>query len=207
MAPAGSNSRFGQMFLGLAGLMLLSAPFGHWPGGSLTLIFAWVPNVMLFLMGAQVLTHTENVRRGLYVLAASSAFIATMTIIFGGESLGRLRLSTGDLGNPNDLATVMLFCLPGWLLLWHRKESVVFSRLLAAVGISACVLCALRTGSALRVTCALGNVPCHFLSFIAAQEGVGGGLRLCADNRWHSNASWSGQGKISSHAGLRPGRP
>jgi O-antigen ligase len=141
------SSYFGRMFLGLGGLMLLSAPFGYWPAGCLKLVFAWIPYLMLFFMGAQVLTHVQDVRRALYVLAASSVLISAMTIVFGGESLGRLRLSTGNLGNPNDLATIMLFCVPGWLLLWHRQENVFWSRLLAAAGISTCVANALRTGS------------------------------------------------------------
>jgi O-antigen ligase len=145
--PQVLSSHFGRMFLGLAGLMLLSAPFGYWPSGCLRLVLAWVPYLMLFLMGAQVLKQVEDVRGVLYVLAASSVLISTMTIVFGGESLGRLRLSTGNLGNPNDLATVMLFCVPGWLLLWHRKNNVVLSRVLAAAGIIACVASALRTGS------------------------------------------------------------
>ena len=143
------SSRLGMLLLIFTLVMALSAPFGYWKSGSLRVILAWIPSLLLFVAGALAITSHRLLRSAMYVMAASSAFLMLMISVHSATVLDRLKLGIEGvtLGNANDLATIMLFCAPCWLLIWNAFNRNPFLRALAAAALIESLVVVARTGS------------------------------------------------------------
>ena len=143
------SSRLGILLLVFTLFMALSAPFGYWKAGSLRIILAWLPSVLLFVVGGLAITSHRLLRSAMYVMALASAFLILMSSVYSATVFGRLTLGLegATLGNANDLATVMLFCFPCWLLAWNVFTRNPGVRLIVAAGMILSLVVVARTGS------------------------------------------------------------
>ena len=140
------RSRQAALLLIFTGAMCASVPFSFWKGGSMRAILAWVPYVLIFLLGAQLVHTKKALYRTMLVVASAGLFLAVLSFMAGNFSRSRLGLGS-SVGNANDLAALILFGIPCWGIL-ARKEARNALRLLL---VTACVLLSLavvlKTGS------------------------------------------------------------
>lgn len=150
MVTAGSfqwmQSRQTALLLVFTGAMCVSVPFSFWKGGSIKAILAWVPYLLLFLIGAQLVRTKKALHRTLLVVALAISFVVVLSFFAG--SFVRSRLGLGSsVGNANDLAALILFGIPCWGILAQKETRNVLRLLL----VTACVLLSLiaivKTGS------------------------------------------------------------
>ncbi|MCL5742944.1 MAG: O-antigen ligase family protein [Acidobacteria bacterium] len=126
---------------------VLSVPFSMWPTGSIKQLIGWVPNLVVFYAGTQLVTSPQAVRRVLHVMAASSVILLAYTLLRGESSVDqRLLLSgSGLVSDPNDLAAALLFMLPSWLIIFFRSRGL--GKLVVGAVAVAILLAVLKTGS------------------------------------------------------------
>lgn len=140
-------SRVTPELIGVAGLgaiILLTAPFSIWPGGSVkTFTDIYVKVLLIFLLMVNVLTSPQRLRRFTWVVLLATSYIAFrgafdyvrgINLIENGRVMGAVG---GMFENPNDLALNMVSILPFAVLLALRAESLI-PRLVAVGG--ACLM-------------------------------------------------------------------
>ena len=134
----------------LIGFMLwlvVDIPFSTWRGGSFALLKgAFMTDFSMFFM---IVCLTRTWRQCVILMNAIAIggavdFIATR--IYGGQLTGRLVMTFGTLGNPNDLATHLLIALPFCLLLILNNRNTVV-RSLALCAAVAMLYAIIQTGS------------------------------------------------------------
>jgi O-antigen ligase len=111
-------SRAGKYWLIFLGFLILSVPFSHWRGESVTVVSGYLRSEIpiLFILGGMVLTWKEC-KMVLGALAISGICTLAMEKLFSNmESDGRLSLIGGSIANSNDYAAHLLLLLP--FILW-----------------------------------------------------------------------------------------
>jgi hypothetical protein len=136
----------GLLLAALTGIMFASTPFSYWRGGSALIMYGWLASLVVFVAGVQVLTTPRLLRRSLVVVAGATLFLSVFAARAVDSEGDRLAL-IGSLGNPNDLAAVLLFGLPCWLLIYVSARGQPLRKLLFGGVIAIQLFLVLRTGS------------------------------------------------------------
>jgi O-antigen ligase len=106
--------------LAFGGVILLTAPFSLWIGGSIGVFTElYVKVILVYLLAVNVLTTPHRLRRLSWVLVLSVSFIAFLAVVDYARGVNmtghgtRVKGSVGGImGNPNDLALNMVVFLP-----------------------------------------------------------------------------------------------
>ena len=147
----------------LGAVMLLTAPFSVWVGGSVRLFIEMYSKVILiYLLAVNVVSSPRQLERFTWVLVLSLSYVAMLAIVDfvrGVDTIGhgtRVRGAVGGvLQNPNDLALNLVSFLPLAAFMVMRPGSIVRR------GIAAC--CVLLMVATLVATGSRGG----FLGFVA----------------------------------------
>jgi O-antigen ligase len=127
--------------------LVVDIPFSTWRGGSFALLKgAFMTDFSMFFM---IVCLTRTWRQCVILMNAIAIggavdFVATR--IYGGRLAGRLVMTFGTLGNPNDLATHLLIALPFCLLLIVNNRNMIV-RSLALCSAVAMLYAIIQTGS------------------------------------------------------------
>jgi O-antigen ligase len=120
------------------GVMLATAPFSIWPGGSIEeIINSYLKIVVVFVLMMNVLTTTERLERLMWVIVLCTGVIAALGVwnYVRGYNLvegGRLAGPVGGIfGNPNDLAMNMTSFLPAAIVIALSRRQPAGRRLLS----------------------------------------------------------------------------
>jgi O-antigen ligase len=109
------RSKLSYAWVGLLIWMLLSTPLSYWPGGSVSLILAFVKAQlpMLLIIGGLVLTWKEC-KLVLISLAAACVLnvLSGKLFVMSADADSRLSLELGTIGNANDFTAHLFFVLP-----------------------------------------------------------------------------------------------
>lgn len=129
-------SPIGKLTLMMTGWLLFLIPLSSWRFGSFnTVVYDWLPNLFLLFTAGGLLETEEQCRRAFRGLALSTSFVAVASFALARFSReDRFQFGWGTLGNPNELATLLLIGLPFWLFPFMTRGG--FARL---VGLSAIV--------------------------------------------------------------------
>ena len=126
--------------LGLAGVMLFTAPFSIWPGGAVkTFTDLYLKVVLIFVLIINTLTTPKRVERFMWVVVAGCSYLAFRAVFdyargFNLIENGRVQGAVGGMfQNPNDLALNMVSIMPLAALLAIRATSIP-TKLLAGGG-------------------------------------------------------------------------
>jgi O-antigen ligase len=134
----------------LIGFMLwlvVAVPFSTWHGGSFALLKnAFMTDFSMFFMIVALTRSWRQCVLLMNAIAIGGAVDFITTRIYGADEVGRLVMSFGTLGNPNDLATHLLITLPFCILLILNNRSIVV-RPLAACAAVAMLYAIIQTGS------------------------------------------------------------
>ncbi len=146
--PRTLRSRIGLWLCAFCTWIFVATPFSFWRGGSVQLLRDhWIKSFLVFVIIAGLLKTGQDCRRALYSLGAAVVAIVFMALAFGARSLeGRLVLGAGVLANPNDLAQLLLICLP-FLLLMYLTQGSSLRRFVALCCIPAVLMVVAQTGS------------------------------------------------------------
>jgi putative inorganic carbon (hco3(-)) transporter len=95
-----------KVLLVLLAHMILTIPFAYWRGGAIdTVINKFSKGVIIALLITLVITHMSQLRKLLYIQAASVAMVTVASLLVRHTQDGRLMgIQKGILENPNDLA-------------------------------------------------------------------------------------------------------
>ncbi len=135
------------LLFAITALMVPSALFGDWPGGSILMLANTWSRCLLFYL---IVVCLGRGLAGVAVVMSSMAW-ATVAVVFMAFFLatGGTRLAIGDLGlsNPNDLAEILVVGLPfcGWYVLSSGRAMIL--RIVVAAASACALLMLLRTGS------------------------------------------------------------
>lgn len=139
--------------LGLAAVMLLTAPVSIWPGGALaTFTDVYSKVALVYVLLTQSLRSPRLLRQFSWLIVMAMGYVAVrgvadyvrgLNLLVGGRLHGPV---AGLMGNPNDLAMNMVAFLPlaGMLAIW---EGPAFPRALAGLSALAMVATTLFTKS------------------------------------------------------------
>ncbi|MGH9411928.1 MAG: O-antigen ligase family protein [Vicinamibacterales bacterium] len=127
----------------LGAIILLTAPFSVWPGGSVRLFIETYSKVILiYLLAVNVISSPRRLERFTWILVLAVSYVALLAVldyVRGTNMIGhgtRVRGAVGGvLGNPNDLALNMVSFLPLAAFIAMRSGSI--ARRIVAAG---CVL-------------------------------------------------------------------
>ena len=150
--------------IGLGAVILLTAPFSIWMGGSLHVFQDLYSKVILaYLLTVNVISSPRRLERLTWLLVLAVGFIgfrATLDYVRGANMVGHGTRVQGAVGglmqNPNDLALNMVAFLPLAAAVAMRREASVLKRGIAA-------LCALFMVGAIVASGSRGG----FLGFVA----------------------------------------
>ena len=142
------RSQISFFMAGLSIWLAISIPGAFWRGGSFeVLVGSWIPAMLLFLVGASVITTAAQCRRALFVFGLATITGATLVMLWGSESHGRLLLAGSRYANSNTIAIMLLLGMPAvWLLADGPQVSKVRKALAGGV-LVLMVAEMLRTGS------------------------------------------------------------
>ncbi len=142
-APATHVTRELLLVLGLAAVMLGTAPFSLWPGGAVAVFTdVYVKVVLVFALMVNTLTTRARLEQFVNVVVLGTSYIAARAVF---DYLRGVNLVEGDratgavgglFGNPNDMALNMVSFLPLAIVLALGRSSVPL-RALAAFGVPA----------------------------------------------------------------------
>jgi len=139
-------SRAGFLLAAFTVIAMLSSPFAYWRMASAMTMYSWLAHLAIFVAGAQVLTTPRLIRRALVVIAMATLLLAIVAERAPEREHGRLAME-GMYGNSNDLATMLLFGLPCWGLIYGSGRGGFARKVLAATAIAFHIWLVLRTGS------------------------------------------------------------
>jgi O-antigen ligase len=138
--------RDGFLLAAFTAIAMLSSPFAYWRMASAMTMYSWLAHLAIFVAGAQVLATPRLIRRSLVVIAMATLFLTIVAARAPEQEHGRLSMM-GTLGNANDLATMLLFGLPCWGLIYGSGRGGFLRKVLAAAAIAFHIWLVLRTGS------------------------------------------------------------
>lgn len=141
------TSLVGLSLLGFTGWLVIATPLSYWKGGSVELLMVWGKSLLIFFMIVGLAQTLRQARQAMFTLAVAAMTITFMCFYYGATSAERLSLPYGILKNPNDLAQILLFGLPFWLLLAMNEAGVPFRRTVAAMCILLILIVVTYTGS------------------------------------------------------------
>ena len=145
--PRALASRMGWLVTAFGMCMALSVPFSMWPGGSLKILLAWMPYLLLFIVGAQLLTTVEAIRRTMYTIALATLFVMLLSFGVSTQIMGRISLGEGTIGDPNDMANFLLFGSPCIILILLDSQGNWLRKIFHVLGLALILVSVLRTGS------------------------------------------------------------
>jgi O-antigen ligase len=181
-----TQSKAALWFLLFALWMLMAFPFSHWRGGSYLLIKNWLMIVLpLLFVTIGLLVTWKQVMLTYYAIALSGVLVLVNTRLYGETQWGeRLSLvSSGTLGNSNDLASHLVLVIPFFLFLMIDRNRNVLVRLFASGLIGYALLVILRTGSrGALVALVVGGIVALILAPMRIRLGlaVAGGVAVMA---------------------------
>jgi O-antigen ligase len=139
-----TGTRVGQLYVAFTGLMVVSALFGSWPGGSLKLLreFWMIATVLFFAITSFAVTpYRFHVIIG--TIAAARVTAAMIGAVTGGTVVGRAVMASSRFSDPNDFALALLTGIPLWIYLsrhatrgWVRKAAYPALALMTFVTLS-----------------------------------------------------------------------
>ncbi len=175
------RSKLSYAWLGLLICMIVSAPLSYWPGGSSSLILAFVKGQlpMLLIVGGLVLTWAEC-----RLVMVSLALACTVNVLsgklfqFSADTDNRLSLELGTIGNANDFTAHLFFALPFVIFIFLISEGKWIRRILCvgvlAYGVYFCAATGSRGGLvAFAVVCAFILIRAPGRVRIGALAGAG----------------------------------
>ncbi len=188
--------------LALGGLILATAPFSIWVGGSIGLFKdVYIKIILIFLLMVNVLTSPRRIERLTWLLVLASGYISFRAVLDYARGInlanGRVEGAVGGIfKNPNDLALNMVAFLPFAVFIALGPGSMVrraTAGLCAVMMLGAIVASHSRSGT-LGLVAMLGVLG---LSLLKRRPGlVIGGLivvsltaPLLPDSYWHRIAS------------------
>lgn len=126
--------------VGLGAVMLFTAPFSIWPGGSVqTFTDLYVKVLLIFVLMVNALNAPARVRQFTWVIVSATSYVAFRAVFdyargFNLVENGRVQGAVGGMfQNPNDLALNMVAVLPlAVLLAMHASRP--FGRVMAVAG-------------------------------------------------------------------------
>ena len=125
---------------------IAAIPFSTWRGGSFAMIKEqWLKSFLVFVLLTGLTYTLGQCRRAMYTVAYAILVVCFLALYFHARVLGRLMLPFGALGNPNDLAQVVLMGLPFWLLM--IAVGGVVRKILAVAAILVLLVVLVATGS------------------------------------------------------------
>ncbi len=144
----GLQNRIGVFVAGLTVWMAITIPGSFWRGGSLKVFTgSWIPAVLLFLVGAAVITTAAQCRRSLFVLGLATAAGAMIVTLLGAAAHGRLLLAGSGYANSNTIAIMLLLGMPMVWLLAAGPQVGKARKVLVGGLLLLMVVALLRTGS------------------------------------------------------------
>ncbi|MGH9660288.1 MAG: hypothetical protein ACRD96_17190, partial [Bryobacteraceae bacterium] len=143
--PRAFRSPAGKLLMAFSIWMLICVPFSVWRRGSFTMLLdEWLKSLMCYVMMAGLVVTVKQARQVMFTLAAASVTVTLVALAFNYRQEGRLAMPGGTLGNPNDLAQIVLLGLPFvGMLATSRGDMLKKALALAAVVVMliAIVLC------------------------------------------------------------------
>src|SRR6266853_102172 len=150
------------------GVMLATAPFSIWPGGSIDeVINSYLKIVIVFVLMMNVLTTPERLGRLMWLIVLCTGVIAGLSVANYARGInlvegGRLAGPVGGIfGNPNDLAMNMVSFLPAAIVIALSRRQPAGRRAVAVVIAALMVATIVFTksrGGALGIVAALAAV-------------------------------------------------
>jgi len=142
------QSRISLFLAGLSAWLVISIPGAYWRGGSFeVLVGTWIPAMLLFLVGASVITTAAQCRRALLVFGLATVTGAMIVMFRGVESRGRLLLAGSRYANSNTIAIVLLLGMPMVWLLSAGPQVGKLRKAFAAGVLMLMIVALFRTGS------------------------------------------------------------
>jgi O-antigen ligase len=138
----------GRFFLALHALIIFSAPFSVWKGGSFEFLTTiWWRLFILFPLVLGLTVNLDGVLRLARVMAGAVLVLALLVLTGERQILGRVSMGRSRYGDPNDIAMVMLIAIPLWGFLAARPGTSLLARARAAVCVLPLLYVLARTGS------------------------------------------------------------
>lgn len=110
----------------LVGWLMVASVTSSWKGGSLAIMSAYLKTEFpLLLIIAGVTTTWRECRLMMYAIGWSAVVNAVAGSRFGTMATGRLNLTSGTMGNANDLAAQLLIVLPFLMFIFMASKSLV----------------------------------------------------------------------------------
>ena len=142
------RSPIGIWMIALTLLYGASVPFSSWRTGSLQVFVGdWLKSALVFVIAASVVMTLRQSRWALYSIAMGTALEVIIVLWNGTTSYGRLTLTRGTYGNPNEIAGGLLAGLPFLGLMFVDRRAGAVRKLVVGVAIVAALVVLLRTGS------------------------------------------------------------
>ena len=142
-APITRITRELLCILGIAAVMLVTAPFSVWPGGAVAVFTdLYIKVILVYVLMINTLTTRARLDRFVNIVIVGTSYIAVRTVLdyLRGINLvegGRAAGAVGGLfGNPNDMALNMVAFLPLAIIVALRRGQPVL-RLVALIGLPA----------------------------------------------------------------------
>lgn len=112
-----------KLFIALVLLMILSGPFGVYPGLSFHFLTGdFYKSIIYFLILVKVLTTIKDVERLACTIVISAVAMALAAVCTGQGQLGRV--SVGRMYDPNDFAMMLVTSLPFVLFFFLRSKGL-----------------------------------------------------------------------------------
>jgi O-antigen ligase len=119
-------------------VMLATAPFSIWPGGSIDeIVNSYLKIVIIFVLMMNVLTTTDRLQRLMWLIVLCTGVIAALSVANYARGInlvenGRLAGPVGGIfGNSNDLAMNMVSFLPAAIVVAMSRHQPAGRRLIA----------------------------------------------------------------------------
>ena len=150
-----------KVLLALEAQMILSIPFAYWRGGAFDAVFTkFSKGIIVALLIGLIISKLYEIRKLLYIQAASVAGVAAASVLYHKTYGGRLYgIQKGILENPNDLAIAVAINFPLCVAFMFGAKGG-FRKALWAIGLVFMMYCVLITYSrsgmiALVITCVI----------------------------------------------------
>lgn len=143
------GNRIGTCMGALTLIYATTIPFSAWRGGSFdAFVNHWLKSLMAFMIAGAVLVTFRQCRTALSTIGWGSGIAAALALTVGRNSSdGRLEMSAGTLGNPNDLASLLLLGLPLLWLIVSDQDTNKLKRAMAFAVILMSLVALIRSGS------------------------------------------------------------
>lgn len=143
------RSRIGICMAALTLLYAANVPLSTWRSESFTIFTGeWLKSLMTFMIAGALVVTFKQCRTALNSIGWGSAIAAVLTLVLGKASIdGRLQVGRGTLGNPNEIAFILLLGLPFLCVIAADSAAAKPKRLLALCLAFCCTFALIRTGS------------------------------------------------------------